>query len=251
MATAKDVESPLEEKFWAAHILEEAPELTTMERQFEVANGKYRLDFALPDKQIGIEIDSWAFHSSKESFIKDRKRLRHLMMLGWTVLQFSGTEVEQAPYGCVREAAAFVNSRSKALAKEASLLHLESAVPQYDQKEWGRDDDSFVLETQWLDASMCRSGCLQGDNDEVLVDDNQMAGPCPSCRDNVLDDEEDEDDVSLCTYCRDEMQDVDSTEGLCQDCETLGNDSRMDAFEGCPFDYDDWMDLCEREWQPR
>lgn len=68
-------------------------------------NGKkYRLDFAFLlyenvnhvqtlVKKIGIECDGYEYHSGKEQFKKDRERQRNLSYDNWTIIQFSGSEI--------------------------------------------------------------------------------------------------------------------------------------------------------------
>lgn len=61
--------------------------------QFNVAiNGRrYRIDIALPDQKIAIEVDGYKFHSGRESFDADKKRQNDLVSDGWTVLRFTAT----------------------------------------------------------------------------------------------------------------------------------------------------------------
>lgn len=59
--------------------------------------GRARLDFAYPEKLIGVEADSYAWHSSRESFERDRARNSELASLGWIVLQTTSREIERHP----------------------------------------------------------------------------------------------------------------------------------------------------------
>jgi len=74
--------------------------------QYEVeVNGKFfRLDFAfLLDeatnksrnlvRKIGIECDGYEYHSNPIQFKKDRERSRILLADDWTILQYSGSEI--------------------------------------------------------------------------------------------------------------------------------------------------------------
>jgi very-short-patch-repair endonuclease len=65
----------------------------------------YRLDFAIPDKRFGIEVDGLAYHNGQESFIKDRKRQRQLEHDGWRIIRFAAKEVMEDAHGCIVEAA--------------------------------------------------------------------------------------------------------------------------------------------------
>lgn len=70
----------------------------------EVENASYRLDFAFLlyeqdnekfeiRRKVGVECDGYEFHSSPVMFKKDRERGRRLQSDDWTILQFSGSEL--------------------------------------------------------------------------------------------------------------------------------------------------------------
>jgi very-short-patch-repair endonuclease len=99
------LESPIEEAFWRAYLSARPPALKGLVAQYEVPGGRYRLDFALPEAKIGIELDGYAYHSSREAFTHDRKRERDLELAGWRIIRFSGSEINKSAGGCVREAA--------------------------------------------------------------------------------------------------------------------------------------------------
>lgn len=80
--------------------------------QYELFGGKYRLDFAEPESKIGIELDGYDYHSSKEAFTKDRKRQREIEAAGWRVIRFSGSEVYRDAAGCASEALAFITGQT-------------------------------------------------------------------------------------------------------------------------------------------
>ncbi|MER8478888.1 DUF559 domain-containing protein [Mesorhizobium sp. M1163] len=65
--------------------------------------GKYRLDFAIPDKRIAIELDGHEYHKTKYQRTHDAKRDRWLYGQGWTVLRFTGTEIHQNLDHCLDE----------------------------------------------------------------------------------------------------------------------------------------------------
>ena len=48
--------------------------------------GRYRLDFAWPDRKLGLEADSWRHHGDRVAFGKDRERLSEMVAMGWRVL---------------------------------------------------------------------------------------------------------------------------------------------------------------------
>lgn len=97
-------ESPIEEKFWSTHLALDLPHLRGMVQQHSPGFGSIRLDYALPQYRLAIELDGFEYHRTKDSFIKDRKRDRELSMNLWAVLHFSGTEIYIMPRACVQQA---------------------------------------------------------------------------------------------------------------------------------------------------
>lgn len=108
------LESPIEVQFWdAATASFTVPTvLAGMVPQHHV--GAYRLDFALPDKRLAIEVDGFTFHSSRDAFNRDRRRQADLEMLGWRVLRFTGDEIRTNAWDCVARARKWVASAGKA-----------------------------------------------------------------------------------------------------------------------------------------
>lgn len=70
--------------------------------------GKYRLDFAIPDKRVAIELDGHEYHKTKYQRAHDAKRDRWLYGQGWHVLRFTGTEIHQNLDRCIDEICALV-----------------------------------------------------------------------------------------------------------------------------------------------
>jgi very-short-patch-repair endonuclease len=99
-------ESPPEEAFWRAYLGLHPTNLDGLVPQYSV--GRYRLDFAVPDLDVGIEIDGFAYHATPSAFEKDRKRQRELEHAGWRIVRFSAREVLRDPKACVHEAARWV-----------------------------------------------------------------------------------------------------------------------------------------------
>ena len=98
--------SPIEDAFWRAHQRLKLRPLSGLMRQYKV--GQYRLDFALPARMIGIELDGYRTHSSTAAIAADRRRQRWFELNGWYIIRFGGLEVFQDADGCVREASALV-----------------------------------------------------------------------------------------------------------------------------------------------
>jgi very-short-patch-repair endonuclease len=64
--------------------------------------GDVYLDFAWPDRQVGLEIDGFQFHAGRHRFDKDRLRGNELLLAGWNVLHTTSTELRRDPAGLVR-----------------------------------------------------------------------------------------------------------------------------------------------------
>jgi very-short-patch-repair endonuclease len=63
------------------------------QHQVMINNQKYRIDFAIPNLMIAIEIDGMRAHSTQSAFINDRQRQRQLTSAGWRVIRFAAKEV--------------------------------------------------------------------------------------------------------------------------------------------------------------
>ena len=72
-------------------------------RQFHVAGTRYHLDFALPADMIGIEVDGFQWHSTRQQRQHDSQRDRILTGLGWRVLRFTASEILRNANGCAEE----------------------------------------------------------------------------------------------------------------------------------------------------
>jgi very-short-patch-repair endonuclease len=58
---------------------------------------QYRLDMALPDHFLGIELDGWEFHGKHlSSFARDREKSIWFERRGWRVIRFSARQVNQS-----------------------------------------------------------------------------------------------------------------------------------------------------------
>jgi hypothetical protein len=56
-----------------------------------------RVDFCWPAARLVVEADGYAFHSSRDDYRRDRRRMNELERLGWRVLRFSWEDVTQRP----------------------------------------------------------------------------------------------------------------------------------------------------------
>ncbi|TCS96812.1 endonuclease domain-containing protein [Hazenella coriacea] len=59
----------------------------------QVKCGRYSIDIAIPKYKIAIETDGKAYHSSYKQKKHNRGKTQYLEGLGWTVLRFSGSQV--------------------------------------------------------------------------------------------------------------------------------------------------------------
>lgn len=53
----------------------------------------YRLDFAFPEYQLGIEIDSYIHHSSRKDWAADQVRTNDIVSWGWSILHFTAADL--------------------------------------------------------------------------------------------------------------------------------------------------------------
>jgi very-short-patch-repair endonuclease len=60
-------------------------------------DGRYRLDFAYPDRMVAAEVDGYAWHHSPEQVERDTARRNRLQAAGWTVLVYTWRQVIREP----------------------------------------------------------------------------------------------------------------------------------------------------------
>jgi very-short-patch-repair endonuclease len=112
-----ELESVLEEEA-EPHL--RAAGLTEYVRQLEVVDsqGRFiaRLDFAVEELKLGIEIDGWAHHSSPQARNLDSRRDRRLAALGWVIVRFTTDDVRRSPHRMTAELAAVLEQRLRAAA---------------------------------------------------------------------------------------------------------------------------------------
>ena len=97
----RPLESRLEGKVW---LLLSRSRLPRPARQHWVATagGRYRLDFAWPDRKLGLECDGWEAHGTRAAFGKDRERLSEMVATGWRVLLVTWEVGTRQPLRVVR-----------------------------------------------------------------------------------------------------------------------------------------------------
>jgi very-short-patch-repair endonuclease len=95
-------DSPLEQMFYELAFLD-----LHIYPQYKV--GKYRIDFAIPEKMIAIELDGHEYHKEKYQRTHDAQRDRWLFGQGWHVLRFTGTEIYKDLDKCISEICSLAN----------------------------------------------------------------------------------------------------------------------------------------------
>ena len=56
-----------------------------------------RVDFAFPEARLAIEVDGYAFHSSRKDWERDRVRQNEVVALGWFVLRTTKRQMTERP----------------------------------------------------------------------------------------------------------------------------------------------------------
>jgi hypothetical protein len=115
-------QSPLEARLAVAlldrHIPYHASALTA-QYHLELADRQVFIDLvvdsntllkATPPVRIGIEVDGHDFHErTKEQAANDRSRDRQLLLAGWTIIRFTGSEVWHDARACAQEVADLID----------------------------------------------------------------------------------------------------------------------------------------------
>ncbi|MCR1347336.1 endonuclease domain-containing protein [Acidithiobacillus ferrooxidans] len=74
---------------------------------------RYRVDVAIPDALLAVEINGWANHGkSLRGFRGDHERTRALLLAGWRVVPFTHREALQDTERCVEIVLQLVNQGS-------------------------------------------------------------------------------------------------------------------------------------------
>ncbi len=113
-------QNAIEEAFWQETMTQEWKGVGLKPQHWIMARGShYRLDFAVPDLKIGIEIDGFESHSDTQDIAADRKRQRDLEAIGWTIIRFGGQEVYDDPAYCAEEALRFIRSKRRTIRRNS------------------------------------------------------------------------------------------------------------------------------------
>ena len=88
-------------------------------------HGRYRVDFILKDARLIIELDGHQYHSTKEQLEKDAIRQRYLTRAGYTVIRFTGREINRSPEDCVAEVREIYNERIQRAPAKYRALYID------------------------------------------------------------------------------------------------------------------------------
>lgn len=76
---------------------------------------RFRIDIALPDVKIALEVDGWQFHGKyRSAHESDRERQNLFAVHGWLVLRFTAGQIFKDMYGVMDTIAAACQQRSGA-----------------------------------------------------------------------------------------------------------------------------------------
>lgn len=71
----------------------------------------YKADFVIESDKIIVECDGYDYHKTKEQMQSDYERERYFVKCGYTVVRFTGSEINRDPDKCVNELLEIVRER--------------------------------------------------------------------------------------------------------------------------------------------
>ena len=83
--------------------------------EVNVKVGTYEVDFLWRAERLIVEVDGYAYHSSRRSFESDRARDRNLKLCGYEVLRFTDRELSSKPEAVAASLRAHLRRRAKQL----------------------------------------------------------------------------------------------------------------------------------------
>jgi very-short-patch-repair endonuclease len=75
--------------------------------------GPYEVDFLWPEASLVVEVDGYAFHSTRSAFERDRRRDADLQTAGCRVLRVTWKQIEDEPEALVASVAVAYGQRSR------------------------------------------------------------------------------------------------------------------------------------------
>ncbi len=103
------------ESFFARMVSEFGVTGVMYQHEVEVRGRTRRLDFAVPDALVGIEIDSEEHHSSPAARVSDRQRQNEMATVGYLLLRYGSIELRRSPMRVLGEIASVVAERRRLL----------------------------------------------------------------------------------------------------------------------------------------
>jgi very-short-patch-repair endonuclease len=105
-------------EIWGVDHVLTGPGMPRFVRQFRVVlpHAVVKLDAAIPELRMAIELDGAAFHGDQIARERDIRRDVALAALGWVVLRFSYRRITTEPDACRREILAVLAARRSVLA---------------------------------------------------------------------------------------------------------------------------------------
>lgn len=118
-------QSFIEKQF--SNALDDMAELIEKEHWFGDAekHSRYRVDFILKDARLIIELDGHEHHSTKEQLEKDSVRQRYLSRAGYTVIRFTGREINRSPSSCVTEVRQIYKERMQRAPSKYRAMYID------------------------------------------------------------------------------------------------------------------------------
>jgi len=85
----------------------------------------YRVDFILKDARLIIELDGHEYHSTKEQLERDAVRQRYLTRAGYTVIRFTGREINRNAVSCVAEVREIYKERMQRAPSKYRVMYID------------------------------------------------------------------------------------------------------------------------------
>lgn len=90
-----------------------------------VKSHRFRVDFLLKDARLIIELDGHQYHSTKEQLEKDAIRQRYLTRAGFTVIRFTGREINRNVAKCVEEVREIYQERIERAPSKYRVIYVD------------------------------------------------------------------------------------------------------------------------------
>ena len=88
-------------------------------------HGRYRVDFILKDARIIIELDGHEYHSTPEQLENDAIRQRYLTRAGYSVIRFTGREINRDAVSCVEDVRSIYKERMQRAPSKYRAMYID------------------------------------------------------------------------------------------------------------------------------